>query len=88
MTTRIVTLQCQYGLHLRVATQVAKIAQSSQAAVRITCQGCEHADACSALQLLTLGATHGATLELEAEGPGEDAVLDALTDVFEHGGGI
>jgi phosphotransferase system HPr-like phosphotransfer protein len=35
-----------------------------------------------------LGATAGTTLEIEAEGPGEETLLAALTDVFEQGGGI
>ena len=88
MTTRFVTVRCEHGLHLRVASQVAKIAQAAKAAVHISCTDCEHADACSVLQLLALGAAPGTQLELVAEGPEEAFVLNALTEVFEQGAGI
>jgi phosphotransferase system HPr (HPr) family protein len=88
MTSRLVTVRCPQGLHLRVASSIVKIAQASAATVRVGCEGCPQANACSPLQLLMLGATAGTTLEIAAEGPGEDAVLAALADVFEQGGGI
>jgi phosphotransferase system HPr (HPr) family protein len=90
MKTQSVTIQCENGLHLRVASQVSKIAMQSGASVHIRCAGCSNADACSALQLLMLGATSGTRLEIEAEGSdaNETAVLHALTQLFEHGGGI
>jgi phosphotransferase system HPr (HPr) family protein len=69
---------------------VSKIAQQSGTSVHITCEGCPKADACSVLQLLMLGAAAGTPLEIVAEGSDEkeSAVLKALTDVFEQGGGI
>jgi len=88
MTTKQVTVRCPHGLHLRVASHIAKIAQASSATIRVGCEGCPQTNACSVLQLLMLGATVGTTLEIAAEGPGEETVLDALADVFEHGGGI
>lgn len=91
MKTQNVILQCAHGLHLRVASQVSKIAQQSGASVHIQCAGCPRADACSILQLLTLGATAGTPLEIVAEGTdasNEAAVLAALAGVFENGGGI
>jgi len=88
MTSRLVTVRCPQGLHLRVASSIVKIAQASAATVRVGCEGCPQANACSPLQLLMLGATAGTTLEIAAEGPGEEAVLAALADVFEQGGGI
>ncbi len=88
MTSRLVTVRCPQGLQLRVASSIVKIAQASAATVRVGCEGCPQANACSPLQLLMLGATAGTTLEIAAEGPGEDAVLAALADVFEQGGGI
>ena len=90
MKTQSVTIQCEHGLHLRVASQVSKIAQQSGASVHIQCAGCTKADACSVLQLLTLGATEGTALEIVAEGSdaNETAVLQVLANLFEHGGGI
>ena len=88
MTSKLVTVRCAQGLHLRVASHIAKIAQASTAAIFVGCEGCPQSNACSVLQLLMLGATAGTTLEIAADGPGETAVLQALTDVFEQGGGI
>ena len=90
MKTQSVTIQCEHGLHLRVASQVSKIAQLSGASVHIQCAGCPKSTACSVLQLLTLGATEGTPLEIVAEGSAanETAVLQALANLFEHGGGI
>jgi phosphotransferase system HPr (HPr) family protein len=99
MKTQSVILRCPQGLHLRVASEVSKIARQSGAAVHIRCDGCPNAgacqglrlaDACSVLQLLTLGAAAGTHLEIVAEGPEaqEDAVIHALAGVFEGGSGI
>ncbi len=88
MTRRQVTVRCPQGLHLRVASGVVKIVQASGATVRVGCEGCPQVNACSPLQLLMLGATAGTTLDIDAEGPGEETVLDALTEFFEQGGGI
>ncbi len=90
MKIRNVIVQCAQGLHLRVASQVSKIAQQSGTSVHIRCEGCPQADACSVLQLLTLGAGAGTALEIEAVGADEKeaAVLRALADLFEQGGGI
>lgn len=83
-----VTVKCAEGLHLRVASQIVKIAQQTSGSVHIRCQGCPRANACSVLDLLTLGATAGTPLEITAEGPDEDRVLKELGAVFESGGGI
>jgi phosphotransferase system HPr (HPr) family protein len=90
MKIQNVILRCEHGLHLRVASEVSKIAQRSGAAVHIQCAGCPKADACSVIQLLMLGATPGTPLEIVAEGAEENerAVLHALIGVFENGGGI
>ncbi len=88
MKARTVVVRCEHGLHLRVAAAVAKLAQDHDATVHIRCEGCPRADACSILDLMRLGAGVGTRLQLEAEGPDEDAVVDALTDVFHEGGGI
>jgi phosphocarrier protein NPr len=88
MRIQNVTLRCEEGLHLRIASKVAKIAQKAGGLVHIRCEGCPRADACSVLDLLTLGATAGTPLEIEAEGPNEERVLLELASVFESGGGI
>ena len=88
MKTRRLTVQCEVGLHLRVAARIVKEMQNHQAAVHFHCAGCPRANACSIFELLKLGATRGTALEIVAEGPDEEAVLRALLEVFDAGGGI
>lgn len=77
------------GLHLRIASEVAKIAQLAGGSVQIRkYKGCPRANACSVLELLTLGATAGTSLEIVADGPNEEAVLNALANLFTHAAGI
>ncbi|HNX34225.1 MAG TPA: HPr family phosphocarrier protein [Kiritimatiellia bacterium] len=91
MKTQNVVVKCEHGLHLRVASQISNIARKSGVPVNILCEGCPKVDACSVFQLLTLGAAEGTALAIEVEDPDErkvDAVLQALTEVFDGGGGI
>lgn len=83
MKSQNVTVHCKEGLHLRVASQVAKIALRSGGTIQIRCtKGRPRANACSVLELLTLGATAGTPLEIVADCPNEDAVLNELTELF------
>lgn len=83
MKCQNVTVHCVEGLHLRIASRVAKIAQRSGGTIQIRCKkGHPHANACSVLELLTLGATLGTALEIVADCPNEDAVLNELTELF------
>lgn len=88
MKTRQLTVECEGGLHLRVAAQIVKAARRHQSRLHVTCEGCSRANACSIMELLTLGASRGTPLEIVAEGPDEDAALQALSEVFEEGAGI
>ena len=90
MKTQNVIVQCEYGLHLRVASKVVAIAKQSGASVHILCEGCPKADACSIIQLLMLGASEGTPLKIEVASSKENetTVLQALAAVFEEGGGI
>jgi len=83
MKSQNVTVLCQEGLHLRIASRIAKIAQQSGGSVHIHCnKGCPRANACSVLELLTLGATAGTPLEIVADGPNEEGVLLKMSEVF------
>lgn len=88
MKSQNVIIRCEEGLHLRVASRVATIARQAGGAVHIRCAGCPRVNACSVLDLLTLGAAAGTPLEITADGPNEAQVLHALAEVFEAGGGI
>ena len=88
MKSRQLTVQCEGGLHLRVAARVVKEVQKRQSTVHVQCQGCPRANACSILELLQLSAVRGSELEVTADGPDEEATLAALNEVFEGGSGI
>ena len=89
MTTRDIVVQCEHGLHLRVASSVAGVAREHQeTTVHLTCGNCRKAKACSVLELLTLEAGRGAHLEIIADGPDETCVMAALARIFENGDGI
>ena len=75
-------------MHLRVAARIVEQVRQHRSKVRVACEGCPSAKADSVFELLTLGAMRGTPLNVTAEGPDEDAALQALFEVFEGGAGI
>ena len=88
MKTRQLTVECEGGLHLRVAAQIVNEVRQRRSTVHLRCEGCPLANACSVFELLKLGASKGTTLEILADGPDEDAALQALCELFTGGAGI
>lgn len=88
MKTRCVIVRCKHGLHMRIAAQVVHMVQNHNATVHVLCNGCRHADGCSIMEILMLGAAHGERLDISAEGPDEELVIKKLSTLFEQGGGI
>lgn len=88
MRSQHTIVRCPHGLHMRVASQIVRIARDLQSRVSIRTHGCKSADACSILELLTLGASEGVSIEIIASGIDEDHAVQAVADVFEEGGGI
>jgi phosphotransferase system HPr (HPr) family protein len=69
------------GLHLRAAGKFVQLAGQFQANVRITHDG-HMASGMSVLDLTSLAAPCGSSLELDADGPEAEAALDALTELI------
>ena len=88
MKTRQLIVHREGGVHLRVAAEIVKQVQQHHSAVHIQSEGSPQANASSIFELLTLGAVKGTPIEVSAEGPDEDATLQALSEVFEAGAGI
>ena len=86
--TRHVIVRCEHDLHMRVAAQVVHLVQNHKATVRVLCDGCRHANGCSILELLMLGAGNGKGLDVIAEGQDEELVVEKLLEIFEQGAGI
>lgn len=80
-TVRLVNAR---GLHARPCHTVVSTALAHRASLRVVCAGRE-VDGRSILSLMTLGAAHGAELELRAEGEDAAALIEALIRIFASG---
>ena len=72
------------GLHLRPAAKLVLLATSFRSEVRIICRG-NTASAKSILDLATLAAECGTTLDIVAHGPDAQEAVTALTELFSAG---
>lgn len=81
--TREVVVGLENGLHLTPSSRIVKLAQtfSSQLSIR---KGNRAVDAKSMLDLLTLAAEHGETLQLEACGDDAEEAVAAVALLFER----
>ena len=82
--TGAVVVRNPQGMHLRPATEFARLALSSGCRVRVRTAGSD-VNGASVLELAMLGVTQGMTLEIAAEGPGAEAALRALVALVENG---
>ncbi len=71
----------QLGLHARPASQIAREAQAFAASISIVAQG-QMADAKSILDLLTLAAGPGSTLEIRANGADAAQAVNRISELF------
>lgn len=78
MPSRTVTIASSVGLHARPAAIFVEAVSDSDLDITIGRPGDEPVDAASILGVMTLGAKHGETVELTAEGEGADEVLGSL----------
>ncbi|RMB83479.1 HPr family phosphocarrier protein [Streptomyces shenzhenensis] len=77
MPERTVTIGSRSGLHARPATAFVRAAAEQAVPVTISREG-RTVDARSLLSVLALGAGHGDSVTLAAEGEGAEEALDAL----------
>ena len=73
-----------YGLHMRPADKFVKLAKSFGSEVWVSHRG-RRANGKSILDMTSLAAECGATLDLEARGPDADEALSALADLVAAG---
>lgn len=78
MPTRTVIVASSVGLHARPAALLAAAVNDSGLDVTVALPGGDPVDAGSILEVMTLGAAHGDTVTLSADGDGADGVLDSL----------
>ena len=80
----VVVVRNPQGMHLRPATEFARLALSTGCRVRVKTAGAD-VNGTSVLELAMLGVTQGTTLEISAEGPGADTAVRALVALVENG---
>jgi phosphocarrier protein len=69
------------GLHARASAKLAQLAGQFRASAVLRFRGRE-INAKSIMGLMTLAAARGSELTLRTDGPDEQALADALTDLF------
>ena len=74
---RTVEIVNKRGLHARASAKFVKLAAGFDAEVKVRKDGTE-VDARSIMGLMMLAAAPGCSIEIEAEGPEAERVLDAL----------
>jgi phosphocarrier protein len=80
---RVVFVLNEQGLHARPAAKLAQEAQKYESEIRIL-QGGAVVDAKSILDVLTLAAGNGTSLELSARGPDAAEALESLERLFKE----
>jgi Phosphotransferase System HPr (HPr) Family len=78
---RQVLVANQLGLHARPASQIAREAQGFAASISLVGQG-QTVDAKSILDVLTLAAGPGSTIEIRASGEDAEAAVERISQLF------
>lgn len=81
---RTVTVVNDQGLHFRPCQLIALAAQQHTGTVMLS-RGATRADAKSLLELLTLAAERGTSLELEVSGTDHNGVMEKVCELFASG---
>ncbi|GAA1257230.1 HPr family phosphocarrier protein [Oryzihumus leptocrescens] len=82
MAQRTVTIASSVGLHARPAALFVQAATATGLPVQIGRDGEDAVDARSILGVMALGARHGESVVLTADGDGADAALDGLVELL------
>jgi phosphocarrier protein len=81
---RSLEIRNSLGLHVRPASELAKLAQRFSSRLQVIAGG-ETVDARSVMGLMTLGLPQGSQLEITADGADETEALEALADLINRG---
>lgn len=81
--SRAVVIKNKQGLHARPAEMFVRLANQFESRIQLL-RDDRRVEATSIIDLLTLGATQGTTLVLEAVGPDAQAAVDALAKLVEE----
>lgn len=83
MLKSTIVVSNRLGLHARAAAQLVRLASDFESRITLSrTDPSARADARSILNVLTLAAVEGTTLEVVAEGSDEDAAMEAVSGLF------
>jgi len=82
LKTAQATVSDPVGFHLRAAGRIVKLTRTFSSQVTIRYNG-RFANANSIMGLASLAAEFGTNVDIEVDGPDEDAALDALIHLIE-----
>lgn len=80
-----VEIRNKLGMHARPAMKLFELVQSFDAEVTLRNEAGTEADASSVIALLMLDSAQGGRIEVEANGPDEQAALQAVISLFNAG---
>lgn len=83
MAERTATIASRVGLHARPAGLFIEAVNSQPVAVTISKDGSAPMNAASILSIMSLGAAHGDTVTLYADGEGAEQALEELVALLE-----
>ena len=86
MTSRNLTVVNQLGLHARAAAKFVHLASRFQSRIRVA-RNARQMDGKSIMGLLLLAAACGSMITVTADGPDEEAAIDALSALVQSGFG-
>ena len=86
MISRTVTVMNPLGLHARAAAKFVHLATRFESQIRVT-RDSKVMDGKSIMGILLLAAARGTAITLAADGPDEQAAVDALVRLVESGFG-
>ena len=86
MPTREVTICNELGMHARAASRLVDSANRFSASISVSYRD-KTVNGKSIMGVLMLAAACGATIQVEASGPDEDAALQSLCELVESGFG-
>jgi len=87
MKTATLNIGNKFGLHLRVASEVAQKANGYSSDIQVLNKG-KTADGRSIIELVLLNAGPGSELTIKATGSDEEKAIHEIIEVFNHGEGI
>ncbi|MDR0759125.1 MAG: HPr family phosphocarrier protein [Treponema sp.] len=82
MTERVVRVQNRAGIHARPSALLVQTTKDFQCTIYLEKDG-DRVNGKSIMGIITLGAAYGTEIKITAEGPDEQAAVDALVKLFD-----